>query len=245
MKGFFNRLLLSAALAIQAAGATELRMLTDNHPPLHFERDGELVGFDVDLLHAIARETGDNIKLERLPLLRALVIAREAPDVAVFTILRTPEREADYQLVGPLLEVETALYARADHTPAITSLDEARKVQRIAAPRKWLVYRRLQEMGFANLYGVDTPEQMMRLLRLGRTDLVAADTLSVGTLAREEGLSPEQLRYAAPVMHQGSYIAFSRQTDASIVARWQQALEKMRADGRLVELERKWLGRAQ
>ncbi|WP_165670500.1 substrate-binding periplasmic protein [Metapseudomonas otitidis] len=243
MKSIFTRLLLYTAFATQSVGATELRMLTDDHPPLHFERDGELVGFDVDLLHAIARETGDSIQLEQVPLLRALVIAREAPDVAVFTILHTPEREADYQLVGPLLEVETALYAHADHAPVITGLDEARKVQRIAAPRKWLVYRRLQEMGFANLYGVDTPEQMMRLLRLGRTDLVAADTLSVDTLARGEGLAPEQLRYAAPVMHQGSYIAFSRQTDARIIARWQQALETMRADGRLVKLERKWLGR--
>ncbi|UXY55492.1 substrate-binding periplasmic protein [Pseudomonas tohonis] len=244
MKGLFTRLLLGTALAIQAAGAAELRLLTDDHPPLHFERDGELVGFAVDLLHEIAQETGDKLQLERVPLLRALLITRESPDVAVFTILRTPEREADYQLVGPLLEVETALYARADHTPAITGLDEARKVQRIAAPRKWLVYRRLQEMGFANLYGVDTPEQMMRLLRLGRTDLVAADTLSVETMAREEGLAPDQLHYAAPVMHQGNYIAFSRQTDASIIARWQQALEKMRANGRLVALEEKWLGDA-
>ncbi|MCU9950588.1 substrate-binding periplasmic protein [Pseudomonas sp. PDM13] len=242
MKGLFTRLLLSAALAIQAAGATELRLLTDNHPPLHFERDGELVGFAVDLVRELARETGDSIQLERLPLLRALVIAREGPDVAVFTILRTPEREADYRLVGPVLEVETALYALADHTPAIAGLDNARKVQHIAMPRKWLVYRRLQEMGFTNLYGVDTPEQMMRLLRLGRTELVAADTLSVATLAREEGLAPQQLRYVAPVMHQGSYIAFSRQTDAHIVARWQQSLEKVRADGRLVKLERKWLG---
>ncbi|WP_431484280.1 substrate-binding periplasmic protein [Pseudomonas solani] len=115
-------------------------------------------------------------------------------------------------------------------------------MQRIAAPRKWLIYRRLQEMGFTNLYGVDTPEQMMRLLRLGRTDLVAADTLSVATLAREEGLAPEQLRYVAPAMDQSSYIAFSPQTDARIIARWQQALEKVRADGRLVKLERKWLG---
>lgn len=242
MKGLFTRLLLSTALAIQAAGAAELRLFTDNHPPLHFERDGELVGFAVDLVRELARETGDSIQLERLPLLRALVIAREGPDVAVFTILRTPEREADYRLVGPVLKVQTALYALADHPPAIAGLDDARKVQRIAAPRKWLIYRRLQEMGFTNLYGVDTPEQMMRLLRLGRTDLVAADTLSVATLAREEGLAPEQLRYVAPAMDQSSYIAFSPQTDARIIARWQQALEKVRADGRLVKLERKWLG---
>lgn len=242
MKGLFTRLLFCAALATQAAGAAELRLLTDDHPPLHFERDGELVGFAVDLVRDIAQQTGDTLQLERVPLLRALLIARESPDVAVFTILRTPEREADYQLVGPLLEVETALYALADRTPAITRLDEARTAQQIATPRKWLIYRRLQEMGFTNLYGVDTPEQMMRLLRLGRAELVAADTLSATALAREEGLAPEQLRYVAPVMHQGNYIAFSRQTDAHIVARWQQALETMRADGRLVELEKKWLG---
>ncbi|WP_431484281.1 substrate-binding periplasmic protein [Pseudomonas solani] len=117
MKGFFTRLLLSTALAIQAAGAAELRLFTDNHPPLHFERDGELVGFAVDLVRELARETGDSIQLERLPLLRALVIAREGPDVAVFTILRTPEREADYRLVGPVLKVQTALYALADPPP--------------------------------------------------------------------------------------------------------------------------------
>ncbi len=42
--------------------------------------------------------------------------------------------------------------------------------------------------------------------------------------------------------HQGNYIALSRQTDANIVARWQQALETIAGEGRLVELEKKWLG---
>ncbi|WP_256675847.1 hypothetical protein [Pseudomonas sp. R5(2019)] len=30
---------------------------------------------------------------------------------AVFTVLRTPEREPYYQWVGPVMEVETALYS--------------------------------------------------------------------------------------------------------------------------------------
>lgn len=32
-----------------AVAAADLRMLTDNHPPLHFQQGSELVGFGVDV----------------------------------------------------------------------------------------------------------------------------------------------------------------------------------------------------
>jgi polar amino acid transport system substrate-binding protein len=82
---------------------------------------------------------------------------------------------------------------------------------------------------------------MMRLARLGRADYVVADTLSIATLAREEGVPPSQLHYQIPLMRQGSYIAFSLQTDAHQVARWQQALDQMRQDGSLEQLKQRWL----
>lgn len=223
------------------AAAADLRMLTDNHPPLHFQQGDVLVGFGVDVVQALAERTGDPVHLERLPLLRALHVAASAPDTAVFTVLRTAEREASYQWVGPLLDVETALYARADSAPVTHSLQQAGALERIAVPRKWLAYSYLQEQGLSNLYGVETPEQMMRLLRLGRTDLVVADTFSVATLAREAGLEPQQLRYQMPLMKQGSFIAFSLQSDARQVARWQRALAELRREGRLQQLQQRWL----
>jgi polar amino acid transport system substrate-binding protein len=44
-----------------------------------------------------------------------------------------------------------------------------------------------------------------------------------------------------PLMQQGSYIAFSLQTDARQVARWQQALDEMNRDGRLARIKQRWL----
>ena len=113
--------------------------------------------------------------------------------------------------------------------------------RRIAVPRKWLAYDYLRKQGLNNLYGVETPEQMMRLARLGRIEFAVADTLSIATLAREEGLAPSQLHYQMPLMKQGTYIAFSPQTDARQVARWQQALDEMNRDGRLEQLKQRWL----
>ena len=223
------------------ACAADLNLLTDNHPPLHFQQGGELVGFGVDVVQALAQRTGDRIHLQQLPFLRALHIAASEPDTAVFTVLRTAERDDLYQWVGPLLDVETALYSADSSRQPVRSLLEAGSHGAIAVPRKWLAYNYLQKQGLDNLYGVETPEQMMRLARLGRADYVVADTLSVAALAREEGLPPGQLHYQIPLMQQGSYIAFSRQTDAREVARWQLALDQMRQDGSLERLKQRWL----
>lgn len=223
-----------------SAVAADLNLLTDNHPPLHFQQGNQLVGFGVDVVQALAERTGDQVHLQQVPLLRALRVATTEPATGVFTVLRTAERESQYQWVGPLMDVETALYSANTQQP-VRSLQDASTQGRIAVPRKWLAYDYLRKQGLNNLYGVETPEQMMRLARLGRIEYVVADTLSIATLAREEGLAPSQLHYQMPLMKQGTYIAFSPQTDARQVARWQQALDEMNRDGRLEQLKQRWL----
>jgi polar amino acid transport system substrate-binding protein len=222
------------------AVAADLNMLTDNHPPLHFQQGNQLVGFGVDVVQALAERTGDQVHLQQVPLLRALRVATTEPATGVFTVLRTAERDGLYQWVGPLIDVETALYSANTQQP-VRSLQDASTQGRIAVPRTWLAYDYLRKQGLNNLYGVETPEQMMRLARLGRIEFVVADTLSIATLAREEGLAPSQLHYQMPLMKQGTYIAFSPQTDARQVARWQQALDEMNRDGRLEQLKQRWL----
>lgn len=222
------------------AVAADLNLLTDNHPPLHFQQGNQLVGFGVDVVQALAERTGDQVYMQQVPLLRALHVATTEPATGVFTVLRTAERESQYQWVGPLMDVETALYSANTQQP-VHSLQDASTQGSIAVPRKWLAYDYLRKQGLNNLYGVETPEQMMRLARLGRIEFVVADTLSIATLAREEGLAPSQLHYQMPLMKQGTYIAFSPQTDARQVARWQQALDEMNRDGRLEQLKQRWL----
>ncbi|KIF61670.1 substrate-binding periplasmic protein [Pseudomonas fluorescens] len=238
MKRFAACLLSMLALTATAA---DLQLLTDNHPPLHFMQGNQLAGFGVDVVQALANQTGDRIHLQQVPLLRALRMASDTPDTGVFTVLRTDERDDRYQWVGPLIEVETALYARDNLQPPVHSLREADHLGRITVPRKWLVYSYLQGQDLNNLYGVETPEQMMRLFSLGRTDFVVSDTWSKAALAREQGLEPGRLQYRIPLMKQNTYIAFSPQTDPKQVARWQQALDTLRADGRLEQLRQRWL----
>ncbi|POA58243.1 ABC transporter substrate-binding protein [Pseudomonas sp. FW507-12TSA] len=221
-----------------AAHAGELRMLTDNHPPLHFQQGEHMAGFAVDVVQALAQRSGDPVQIQQRPMLRALRDASEEADTAVFTILRTAERETRYQWVGPLMQTETALYSGSNDTTPVTDLQQTQG--QIAVPRKWLVYSFLRQQGLTNLWGVDSPEIMMRLLQVGRVQYVVADTMSVGTFAAEQGMRLEQLRYQIPLMHQDAYIAFSPKVDPAQVARWQQALEAMERDGSLQRLKQRW-----
>lgn len=220
------------------AGAGELRMLTDNHPPLHFQQGERMAGFGVDVVEALAQRSGDRIQVQQRPMLRALRDASEEADTAVFTILRTAERETHYQWVGPLMQTETALYTRSSDDTPVSDLRQTRG--QIAVPRKWLVYSVLRQQGLDNLWGVDSPEIMMRLLQIGRVQYVVADTMSVSTFAAEQGMALEQLRYQIPLMHQDAYIAFSPKVDPAQVARWQQALQAMEQDGSLQQLKQRW-----
>lgn len=220
------------------AHAGELRMLTDNHPPLHFQQGERMTGFGVDVVEALAQRSGDTVQVQLRPMLRALRDAASDDDTAVFTILRTAERESRYQWVGPLMRTETALYTRNGDSPPVTDLHQTRG--QIAVPRKWLVYSYLKQQGLDNLWGVDSPEIMMRLLQVGRVQYVVADTMSVSTFAAEEGLAFDQLRYQMPLMHQDAYIAFSPKVDAAQVARWQRALDGMKRDGSLRQLMQRW-----
>lgn len=237
MKWLYGLLL---SLSTLGASAGELHLFADEHPPLQFEQHGELTGFGVDLVHTLATRAGDPVQLQRTPLRRALLLAAQSPDSGAFLILRSPEREARYQWVGPAFDVQIGLYVLADRPRALSDLEQARHAGRIAVPRKWQVYAYLQRQGLDNLYGVESPEQMMHLLKVGRADLVVADDRTVAVLAREAGIDPRRLHLSLPLLHEGVYIAFSPQTDAQRVARWQAALEELRRDGRLQRLARRW-----
>lgn len=236
------KLLLGCLLSLCAAvaGAADLRLLTDDHPPLQFVRQGQLVGYGVDLVHDLAQRTGDGLQLEQLPLRRALLLAEQTPDTGAFLVLRTRDRESRYQWVGPALEVQIGLYSLGGRIAALDSLEQARHAGRIAVPRKWVTYGYLQQQGLDNLYGVESPEQMMNLLKLGHVDMVVADDHTIAPLARDAGIDPSELHLNMPLLRQGVYIAFSVHTDAQRVARWQEALQRMQRDGELLRLAQKW-----
>ncbi|PTS85258.1 ABC transporter substrate-binding protein [Pseudomonas sp. HMWF032] len=223
----------------------ELRLLTEEAPPTSYSQDGELRGLAVDIVRQLIARTGDAARLELLPWTRAYALAQHQADTAIFSTVRTPEREARFQWVGPLLIGTTSFYSLKSRNLRFDSLQQAAESGPLAVPKQWYTYETLEARGFKNLYGVTSSKSMVTMLKHGRVQLIATEDLTLDAELARGGLRADQVQAHLPFMRSAYYIAFSPQTDAAVVQRWRRALDAMHKDGSFAEIFRRWMPHAQ
>lgn len=236
----FICVLLLASLPAQAANRS-LTILTEEYPPISFARDGMLTGMAVDVVREIQRRVGNQDDIQLQPWLRAYRSLQEQPDTVLFTVARTAEREKQFKWVGPIAPINGGIYAVRSHWTGPNNLDEARKAKSILVVRGWFTQQQLEYMGFTNLYPVNDPPQMAKMMRNGRAPLMATDTATAALQWLQAGGKPDELLLVEVFSHNSSYIAFNRATPDTVVQAWQAALDAMKKDGSYSEIFSRWL----
>ncbi|CAM2913463.1 extracellular solute-binding protein [Ectopseudomonas mendocina] len=232
-------LLLLGSLSAHLSAA-ELRLYTEDYRPFSYLQDGKPSGMAVAVIEALIRRTGETAHIELVPWTRGYHQVRHQADSALFSTVRTVQREAEFQWVGPIARGHTRFYTLKDAGLRVASLDDVRQLGTLAIPKQWYSYELLREQNLQNLYGVSTPQDMLRMFRHGRVKLLLANTLTLDGMLAEQGMHAGQLQAQFDLMPNDSYIAFSLHTDAARVARWQSALQDMRHDGSLERIYRHW-----
>lgn len=221
--------------------AEPLRLYTEEYPPLNYSQDGEPAGLATEVVREIMRRTGQYAPISVVPWARGYQLAQARPATGLFVTMRTAEREALFQWVGPLARATTGFYALRSAGLRIADLDDARRFGPIAVPRDWYSHQYLKAEGFADILPVTGPLQVIRMLKRGRVKLMVLDNLSLNALLAQGGIRPGEVQLLYSFMHNDAYIAFSPQTDAALVTRWQTELDAMKRDGSFATLYRQWL----
>jgi polar amino acid transport system substrate-binding protein len=232
-------------LCLAGPARAELHLLTEEAPPTSFNRDGELRGLSIEVVRALIERTGDAGKIELLPWTRGYHLAQREPNTAIFSTVRTPEREAKFQWVGPLLIGTTSFYSLKSRNLRFDNLQQAAESGPLAVPKQWYTFETLSARGFKNLYGVASSKNMVTMLKHERVQLIATEDLTLKDELASGGLSPDQVQAHLPFMRSAYYIAFSPQTDVALVERWRRALESMHEDGSFAQIFRRWLPQAE
>ncbi|WP_439888379.1 substrate-binding periplasmic protein [Pseudomonas sp. MBLB4123] len=221
--------------------AEALRLFSQEYPPVNFSSDGEPVGMAVDVVRELARRSSQPITLEVVPWARAYREARTQPNAGLFVAMRTAEREPLFQWVGPITVNITGFYGLTRSAPRIDSLDDARHHGEIAVPREWYSHQLLLAEGFTNLHPVPGPDMVVQMLKHGRVRLMVMDNLGLSAYLARGGLREDEVKLLFSFLRSYSYIAFSSETDPSLVARWQEELDGMKRDGSFAAIHHKWL----
>ncbi len=236
MLAFAGLLLLSAV-----AAATDLQLLTEENPPLNFSENGQPKGLSVDVVQEIKRRVGNTNTIEIQPWARAYRTASTQANVAIFIMARTPAREDLFQWVGPVSASIASLYGKRGSGLRISSLDDAKAVDRILVVRDFYTHQLLQKLGFNNLELVPKPETMVKMAVNGRAPLMFAANITLPDLLEKAGAKRGDVELLYTITSLQTYIGFSLGTPKEVVTSWQAALDSMKRDGTYANLYAKWL----
>lgn len=218
--------------------------ITENLPPLNYLDDGGAQGFSVELLRLMAAHAGIRLELQVLPWQRAMQVAEANARSVLFSLTRTPEREAQFQWVGPIAQRRILLYKLASRTDlSMTQLSELGSA-RIGVVRDSAADRQLQAVGLRPgpqlEQGLDDATNVRKLLA-GRMDYVALLDWAAAWNLRQMQLPYGTLQ---PVMEQdvarSYFYGLRADADPALVRRLQAALDALRRDGRYERLKQRY-----
>lgn len=231
----------------------KIAVVTCIEPPYQMQEAGRpLTGVSVELVRMMLKEAGVDATIQVLPWSRAYRMAQREKNVMLFSILRNPPREKLFKWVGALHPFEVYFYRMKDRPEvAVAALDDARKY-RIGVVRddSRNIYLRTQRFG-ENLEEVNLDEQAIKMLFLGRIDLLPSDPIVLSywfkvmnddpTTTQHYGIERVERIYHIAGADGENYIAMSPQTDDRVVEHFRRALDSVKASPRHRQLLDKYM----
>ncbi len=217
------------------------QIYTESYPPLTFRNEkGEITGYGTDIVKEIMQRNNgyDPIRLSSWS--NGYQLALNNPNFCLYTMDRTEIREDLFQWVGPIGTNATWIFTRAGSGITLTSLEDAKKLASIGTVESWFSTQYLEEQGFTNLVPDEDPGILTKKLLNGQIEAFVCSELTFPTILTEMEHTYEDVTPAFELMSSDFYIAFSKNTPGSVVAKWQETLEAMKSDGTYTAIELKW-----
>ena len=233
--------LAALALATPASAQTLGVGMSGGYFPFTFVEQGELQGFEVDFMNAIAEEIGAEVEFETMAfsgLIGALQSGRI--DTIANQITITPEREEAFVFTQPYV-YDGAQVVTREGNEEIRGVEDLRG-RTVAVNLGSNFEQLLRELPFADEIDIRTYESNIEQdTALGRVDAFVMDRVSSAQVIQE---SPLPLQLAGePFSEIRNALPFRDDEEGRALRdRVDQAITTLRGDGTLGALSEKWLG---
>jgi len=217
-------------------------VVTEEYAPYNFtDASGAISGLSTEVVREVFKRAGLDYRIDSVPWARAYRKAQNEPNIAIYTIARSAERESLFKWVGVIADWEVYLYKLKSRTQLkATKLDDLRTFV-LGGVRDDVRAAYLLGQGFAVDLVTDDVSNIKKL-QLGRIDAFPTDEVALLELAKTTAIdfaSMERLLKLESVSSDLS-LAFSLNTPDDTVNRCRAALERMKADGTFKKIQTKW-----
>ncbi|MGB1238689.1 MAG: substrate-binding periplasmic protein [Pseudomonadales bacterium] len=228
-------LLLYSLLATYTAAQTlqDTLVLTEEYPPYNYlDEQGNLQGIAVDLLERAYRQGGvsfDRTHIRVQPWPRSYRQVQKGSNVMLFSMTRTPAREALFQWAGPISKTKVVLLAKRGRGIKIDTVDDLSGYV-IGGIHNDIGVILVHELLNYKAEVLTTPHasSLAKMLHLKRIDLWAYEENAAKLFIQRSGFDPENYEAVYTLSESELYYAFSLNTPASTVEQLQRALDSLK-----------------
>ena len=235
-----NLLPLFAAAALFGCSdkpANTLRVGTEAaYFPFEFQESGEIKGFDVDLMKAVAREMGRPVDIQNSEF-QGLVpgLKTEKFDAVISCVTITEERKKEVDFSDPYYDAGQIVAVRADEKD-IRSKDDL-KGKRIGAQSNTTGLAQAKTLGGSQVKEYEDVNMAFQDLLNGQIDAVVNDE----PVSRRLAAMKPGFKCVGEIFTKEQYGIVVRKGDAALLAEINNALKKVRDSGELEKLKEKWI----
>lgn len=227
------------ALCFSAVAAEPARILTSEKMPFNYMDNQQISGISVDLLQLLFEQKLP-VPVEMMPWPRVYATALEQKNVLLFTMGKTPARQAaGFRFIGPVSRRFHALYAVRNDIPAVTSFADIRKHRLVVAGLRagWLS-EQFKAAGI-QIETVGSYQQGMDMLLKNRAQLWLSTDLEEQVLQARHPDAPS-LAVVWRLMCSENYFGLSPGSDPALFARLQKKYQQILNSEQIVAVQQKW-----
>ena len=231
--------MLSGAVAapVWAQTGTPLRVATDaTFPPMEFVEAGKRTGFDIELVEALGQAMGRPIQwidIDFKGLVPGLVSRRF--DMAVSAIYITDERKKVVDFTKPYYAGGLVVMVKDGNTGITKPADLAGKKVSVQVGTKSVNFLK-EKYPQAQLVEVEKNQEMFNLVDIGRTDACVTGKPAAYQYARTKG----GMKVLTEQLTTEEYGIAVRKDLPDLTKSLNEALDKIKADGRYDKIVAKW-----
>jgi ABC-type amino acid transport substrate-binding protein len=196
---------------------------------------GEIAGFDVDLIRALAARLGAEVELTVVPFDAIIAGLRAGKyDVVISAMTITPERASQVAFTEPYAAAGQSISIRAADS-TITRLEDLHG-KRIGVQLATTGEMEAKKIPAATITSFDAIGNAFRDLENGNVDAVIADTPTARIFQREHG----SIRLIGDPLTHEEYGIACRKEDLDLKNALDEGIAALRESGELRALEQKW-----
>jgi len=217
-----------------------MTIVTEEYPPLSFTENDSVKGYGTEIVNLMLEKMSETNSIQVMKWSEAYQLALSKPNIVIFTIEKTKEREDLFYWIGPIGSNETSIYVKKNNNIRIKDFDELKNIASIATTTDWFTEQYLLQKGFKNLTSMPNPEDNIKMVMKEKSTATVLTNVTYAYIVQKAGYQTKDLKPVYHIMSSDFYVGISKKTDRKIISRWQKAFDQLKQEGIVDSLQLKW-----